>query len=142
MALVNSIGDFQFLTMRGEVFAPRQMLEMDQRAGVEGTEFTLLAAKGTPFQVFTQVDAPSFAHAQDESVAYLEAIEDGTLSLTKDGVDFSGYGFEVKVLNVTPVNIRAIRSAVGGINPPSLAWLEAVWDLIAVAIVGDEPEEP
>jgi len=139
MALENKLDVFAFLTLRGEVVFPRQMIELDQRNGVDGTEATLLGTKGSPFQLMSQVDQASFSYASFEAKQYHDLIEDGAVDLIKDGIDYSIYGLKFQVLNVTIVKCQRITTAVGGINPPSLAWLEAVWELIAIV---DEPEPP
>lgn len=134
MPLENSIGDWLFVAMQGEVVPPREMLEMDQRNGVDGTEFTLIGKKGEPFQLFTQVDAENYdAAVTNFQFGYLPLIEAEPQTLIHNGVNHDGNGFKVKVLGVTCVKMKAITSAVGGLYPPSNAWLEAVWDLIAVA---------
>lgn len=134
MPAENSLGDFQFLAILGHPMALRQHLELDQRNGVAGTEFTKLALKGDPFQILTQVDMPTFDdclimyHLQ-----YAAAVDDDPLPLVYHDVTLSTFGYDFKVLNVTPARIQRISSAKGGLYPPSLGWLECVWDLIAVS---------
>lgn len=125
----NSIGEFLFLEIRGEVIPTREQLEMDQRNGINGTEFTLTGTKGEPFQLLTRVDAPSYPDALQFAQDYGSLIELGAQDLILHDVLFTQ---QVKVLKVTPVRIHAIRSGIGGIFYPSLGWIEAVWDLIAV----------
>ncbi len=110
------------------------MLEIDQRGGVDGTQFTLLGKKGEPFQLLSQVDLVSYPAAISEAQQYLDTIAGDTVPMVKDGIDYDALGMQFKVLNVTIVKIKAIVTCVGGINPPSRAWLECVWELMAVEI--------
>ena len=130
----NTIGNFQFVAIRGEVLPPRAILEIDQRGGVDGTETTHLGTKGVPFQLFTQADATDYNSALIEAKEYLDLIEDEAQDLVVNDIDFTGIGFKIKVLNVTPTLIKRISSATGGVHPPSQGWIEAVWDCIAVEV--------
>lgn len=140
MPLENSLDIFPFVAMRGDVVFPRQMVELDQRNGVDGTEATLLGTKGTPFQLLSQVDLIGYPEAISEFQQYLDTIGKGGVELIKDDIDYTSLGVKFQVLNVTQVKCHAITTAVGGINPPSRAWLEAVWELIAISEPIPEPE--
>lgn len=137
----NSIGPYNFVTLLGQVLPLRETLEMDQRGGVDGTEFTKLGEKGQPFQIVSQVDSESYDNAWQTLHGYRSLISDPPKELVVHNTPFSTFGYNVKVLAVNPLpnSPRAIRSVTGGLFPPSRAWLECVWDLIAVK--NEEPAE-
>jgi hypothetical protein len=135
MALLdNSIGAHRFIAIYGVPEPPREVLELDERGGTDGTEITKLGIKGRPFQLVTHVDAVSYNFARSTFDQYRLLIADPPVDLIVGGVNSSAANppYKVKVLNVTPIRIDRIAGAVGGLNAPSAGWLECAWDLIAI----------
>lgn len=132
----NKIGNFEFIALEGELVPPRQRLVTDDRPGVTGTEFTLLARKGTPFQLISQVDAEDYDDARELYLQYRDLIEDVPQEVVKAGLSCEVEdNYLCKVMDVTPLDIRTIRGAVGNlISEDAEGFLVCRWDLIAVPI--------
>lgn len=133
----NSIGTFQFIALIGEPIAPTQRVMLDDRPGVTGTEVTLLARKGRPFQLISQVDAVDYDDANDLYLSYRETIEQDALELTKGGIStLASDNYNVKVIDVVPLRILPIRGAVGNkiASTGNQGFCECQWTLIAVPL--------
>lgn len=129
--LRNSIGEFKFISLEGEVDAPAQSVMVDSRAGVDGLEFTFLGKKSQPFSLVSLVDADSITDANLLVLDYKQLIAEDVVDITKNGVSLMTY--RAKVLGVTPLDIRACAVAVGNkISNQARALLQCRWDLIAV----------
>lgn len=136
MALgTNSIGDFTFIALLGGREPPREQLEIEARPSVDGLTIIRTGSRGTPFRLRSQVDAASYNGAWTTFRQYLALIKSDPVVLTQGGIVSTAEGFKVQVLNVHPVKIGPIKSASGGLNTPSLGWLECDWDLVAVVQV-------
>ena len=136
MALTHRIGGFWFLTLLGQVAPPSMRVEPVVRPGIDGAAYWMLGRLGEPFILRSQVDAVNLAYAQDAFDQYVLLKEEGPVLLVKDGLDFTTATnpWIAKVLEVRLVACRAVAACVGGFNPPSLAFVEADWQLQAVEI--------
>lgn len=128
----NSIGSFEFIALQGSLAAPREMVAVDQRPGVNGTELTKLGKKGEPFQMVSQVDAPNYDAARALYLQYLDLVGANPVDLVQGGKGIAGEAYSVAVLGVEIGRISPISRSVGGLNSPSNAFLECLWTLIAV----------
>jgi hypothetical protein len=131
----NKIGDFEFIALRGEPVIPKQAVAIMDRPGIDGSEKILLGKKGVPFALVSQVDQASYQAAKETLLEYQDLIAEDSVALVQAGVDSEQLGYRVQVLNVNeaPGGCRPIRGAVGNaLNQPSEAFLEAIWELIAV----------
>jgi hypothetical protein len=130
--LRNSIGDFNVISLQGEIDDKGEAISIDSRPGVDGMEFTLLGLKAQPFSMISLVDCDDLTAANIEMIGYKELIELNTVNVFKNGVPIMG-GFLIKVLNVTCLRRDKIVTAVGNkISNQAGALLECRWDLIAV----------
>lgn len=142
MALLSSIGDFLFLDLHGAVELLQEKTELLTRPGVDGTGLVQQGYRGTPFTVRSRVDQANLAEANDAVVGYLSYVGQGAFPLVQYACNFTAaYGVGFLVLAVKPVVLRSNLFLMGGLNPPSLAWLEADWTLCCVDLAaggGDE----
>lgn len=132
MALINSIGGEQFLTLEGQTERFRRQIEVIQRRGIDGVSIWNMGIRGTPFTLRSKVDAPNKNLARSKYVGYTAMIGNGVYDLFWSSLFMATEGIQVAVLDVRPVDIRRILTSSGGINPPSLGWCECDWDLIAI----------
>ena len=130
------IGRFDFLTIEGEPVLPREMLELDQRPGVDGTEITRVGFKGTPFSLVTQRDYKSLTKAWATIDEYTALTDEDPQELIKADVSSVLQRYKVQVLDVIPLRVTGIAKPTGGLEnhaangKPAYAWVR--WDLIAV----------
>lgn len=129
----NAIGNFTFIALLGNPVPPKGQPQVIARPGVDGVGIWRSGKRGEPFKMVSQVDAPSMRVARNAMAAYVASIEQNPVALIQDDYDYSSEGWKVVVLDVVQRQCHAIISAVGGINPPSLAYLEAEWALVAVS---------
>lgn len=135
--LLNKIGTHQFLFLRGPWVPPAMEVRVDRRPGIDSIEITRLGTRGRPFQWISAVDTGAPAEAVDLLFAYRELIGQNPVSVVKDNATSDSAGFKCAVLAVEERRIIALGASIGGLNPPSRGWIEAVWTMIAIA----NPEE-
>lgn len=132
--LDNKIGIHQFISLSGQIIAPAQQKTIDDRYGVDGSEFQLQGKKGRPFTLVSQVDCESYSDAHATLNAYRQLIEDDAVELVQGGVSSSEYGYKVNVLNVEG-QPQPLSGAVGrSFSSAKQGFLTARWDLVAVPI--------
>jgi hypothetical protein len=136
---IYKIGFHNFLTIQGEPILPREMLEIDQRHGVPGTEFTQLADKGVPFFLVTQRDYLSINHAKTVIRGYRTLITSNPVEIIINDHSSIVDGYKVQVLAVEAMSTIKIKTPVGGLEVhvggvvhPAFAWVR--WDLISVSV--------
>jgi len=130
-----SIGDFDFIALDGYWRPPAEVVTFDQRGGVDGTELTAHGQKGQPFQLTSHVDQTTYAVALGTINDYQALINQDPVPLVIGGRNSGSVGsngFKAAVLDVRCRACLAISGAMGGLNPPSLAWLVCSWTLIAI----------
>ncbi len=133
MALLeNRIGAFYFLGLSGERQPAKMVLSLDERPGVEGTEITREGLKGRPFRLRSWVDAVDYDTARLMYDFYRDLIADDPQELVQGGISSTLEGFLVQVLDVSVVFCGAGNAGTNGLNPPSNAYIECDWDLIAI----------
>jgi len=133
--LDNKIGEKNFIALLGNVIPPTEMVEIDQRPAVDGTEVTRTGSKGKPFQMLSRVDTRNYADCHYLVDEYKTLIGDEPVDLVQGGVSMASRGFKVVVLNVEMFRALAISAAVGAnlqLSQPR-GLLECRWDLIAIA---------
>lgn len=128
----NRIGDHQFLVLSGDRAPPKQILSLDERPGVDGTEITQEGLKGHPFTMRSEVDQENLDTASTTYLEYVDLIEADPVELIQDDQSSVAEGFRVQVLDVRRVLAKKIVPGPGGLNAPSLAYLICDWDLIAI----------
>lgn len=141
MALTeNKIDDQDFIALSGTIIAPVQAKMVDDRPGVDGSEFLLAGRKGKPFTLISQVDCESYEDAKAKLEIYQAMIEGDAVNVVQGGVDTESRNFRCVILDVQEVECRTIRGAVGfkldALNQ-SQGFLIARWELVGVPI----PEE-
>lgn len=139
MAGENKIGNERFLSLQGQPGLLKTNIERLQRPGVNGTGFWDVGKHGQPFGLRSQCDYASFAEAIEAARRYATLIDEKPVTVLYGGVDLGGGEVVYQVLSVQIAGVTALGSASdGGLNPPSLGWLEAEWTLEPVP--APEPE--
>ena len=131
--MVNSIAYCRFLSLQGDPQALTEQPIVLARPGVPGVAIWLTSARGRRFTLRSGVDAEDLGDARAMLANYQELIGTDPVALVWRDVPMTREGFSVCVLDVRPVRVMPMLRCVGGTHPPSRAWLEADWDLIAVA---------
>lgn len=127
---INRIAGFTFIAINGEPDESAQSISIDSWPGVDGMDFTDEGRKAVPFGLITVVDCNDLQDADITSRAYKDLIEQGSVTITKDGEILTD---RFKVLSVTKLNRQAISTAVGNKQSELAgALLECRWELIAV----------
>lgn len=109
----------------------RQIL-VQTRGGVDGNAFWRTGRRARQFTLRSRVDLPTFAHGFLLYGMYAQLIGEDPVPLVYSGSDLSEFGILVEVVDVRMAEHFGTVSGTGGINPPSLAFLECDWDLVAV----------
>jgi hypothetical protein len=118
-----------FVTVTGIPDGIRNQYEVIAQKGRDGSYAWLTGARGTPFEITTGVDAASLGAAMTAMAGYRALVSTPVIyRLYHHGAFFS----RVLLLDVRPVTQIPLANATGGLNPPSLAWLEATWQMLAI----------
>lgn len=129
MGVLNQIGSFSFIELAGNPEKVKTQVGVMVRAGVDGVTLIDDAARGTPFMLRSKIDVRSMDDGRSLYSSYCGLIGANPVAITWQGVDLSNY---FAVLGVTQAVLKAIVTGTGGLRPPSLAWLECDWQLIAI----------
>lgn len=129
--MANRIGNFEFVALHGSPLPPTEQPELVARAGVDGVGGWRTGVRGTPFRMLSQVDMPTYEIAGQVSINYTVLIGQDPVSLVQDDVEFP---YQVVVLSVVERSRRGMVISTGGLYPPSAAWLESEWTLMAVDV--------
>lgn len=133
MALpVYSIGTHRFVEIVGDPDVLKEQIEIIQRPGVDGTLLRKMGKQGVPFQFLSRVDCQDLADGRDRLQAYAELIGGPAVAMVWSDRNLNIESAMVSVLDVQPRLLKKIGPASGGLNPPSDAWLEAIWTLILI----------
>lgn len=132
--MVNQIGPFRFLFLRGSPVPPMPRPRLIQRAGVDGTGIWKTGTRGKLFTLRAEVDAPFMSTAREFFVAVVTLIEQAPVVLIQGDYDYNDReSWKVVLIGVREVKRHAVGAAQGGLYPPSLAWLELDIDMVAIA---------
>ena len=142
MALpVYSLGVFDFVTFRnvnswsGAPSLPSQQVQIVQRFNVPGTGFIRGGRSGTPFLMHSFVDLASDVDAAALIANYHLAKGSDPLAIIWRDIDYFGlYGVKFVVVDLPFVGSKRFLGGTGGLNPPSLSSVEALWALVAVEV--------
>lgn len=138
MALTdNSIGIFNFISLHGEWKPPAEQVLIDQRPGVDGTTITRTGRRGVPFRMVSFVDLAAFSDVPTKLSRYQELITGDPQQIIWAGQDgiAQPVPFQVQVLAVDMIRGGPMHGAFGNaLNPPSLAYIECIWTLVAIEI--------
>lgn len=129
----NKIGDHDFITLRGNVNAPAEQLEIDQRIGVDGTEITQTGKRAQPSTLTSFRDVLTLASGRNLYREYLDLIQENPVEVIKDGEASLDGQWKAQVTGVRLLSLTAITTSVGGINVTPEAVLVCEWTLIAIA---------
>lgn len=132
MALpVFKLGAFDFLSIDGVPPVRQTEGQLVVRPGVDGVACWLTGQRGQPFTVRTRVDCQSRADALAKRYAYAQLSFAGKQKLIwSDYAVETEDGAQVLVLAVRMIQLGALLASSGGLNPPSLGYLDCEWDLI------------
>jgi len=135
VALWNQIGAFKFLDLVGGIVLPQSMAELLERPGVDGLGLKFTGTRGRPFTLHSRVDAEDLADAHQAGRNYQQLVNNGFIySIAHQGIDYTNFGVEFAVLEVSNIRVSGRLLLMGGLFPPSLAWIEADWSLVAVGV--------
>ncbi len=131
--MAESIGDFTFVCLKGQPGVVQQEIELITRPGVDGTGLLRTGRRGQPFDLETGVDTQTLEAGrtlfnQYKALSGTDPVKMvwGAINLeTAESVLFG-------VLRVDLISLRPIAASVGGLNPPSGAWLQCRWNLIPI----------
>ena len=133
MSTVCLIGPFEFITLDGQPPAPQGSVAVVSKPGIDGILALYTGFRGQQFTLRSKVDAADKAAARQLYQSYRTLIGQGPQLLEWSGIEmFAAETFRVLVLDVKPVDIRTLAAASGGLNSPSLGWVECDWLLIGV----------
>jgi hypothetical protein len=132
--LLQQIGEFEFLDLVGFPEQVKRQISAIPRAGVDGHTIIDEGSRGKPFTLTSRVDQQDLAQARATYAEYCTLIGDDPVELVWQNIDLSVENFLVVVLDVVPRAMHALAwGSAGGLHPPSLAWLECDWQLLALA---------
>lgn len=130
-----SIGEHEFCTLDGPVSRRQERVRTVSRPGVPDHALWLENLAAEPFDLVSQVDCTSRADAETKFRQYVLLTGADPVKLVKGDVDFEATeGVQHAVLRVEQIEARQILTCVGGLNPPSEAWLVARWTLLAIPV--------
>lgn len=130
MAGVFKIGPHTFLSIDGVPPVRQEQGQLVVRPGVPGVAFVLTGKRGVPFTVRTRVDYASKAVALAKRAEYAELAFAGKQQLIwSDHPLLTEDGAQVMVLEVRTIACGELLVSSGGLNSPSLGYLECEWDL-------------
>lgn len=131
---LNKIGDLTFLTLSGAIDPPGQELELIARPGVNGVAAWLTGTRGQPFQLIAALDCGTLADAEAAVVTAKALIGADPVNIIKASHDYSTQQLVFLVINVRAINgtPHLLGGCTGGLNPPSGAWLELAFELLAI----------
>ena len=131
---LNAISHFRFIRLLGVPDINDPEIEVIQRPGVTGTMFRNLGSHGRPQQVISSVDVGSMLQGRNAIHQYKTLKGAGVVPIIVADIDMSVHGVLYSILDVRPITLRSIATVVGGINSPSLAWLECAWTVLPVGV--------
>ncbi|HEY1067230.1 MAG TPA: hypothetical protein VGE52_14010 [Pirellulales bacterium] len=122
------------MTLEGIVGAPAEQPEVMARSGVRGNGIWLTGVRAKPFQLRSGVDLETLDIGRSLWSQYRSLISADPVEIVWAGVQISlDENLVFKVLDVQIADhFRLPPTAVGGIRPPSLAWLDCVWTLLPI----------
>lgn len=129
------IGDHEFLSLSFPSPVKERPLAMD-RPGVTGSAIWLTGERGKPFTVRSTCDAYHLNHAIELFLEYRTLIGQDPVDLIWNDYHVTDENTKVAVLDVRRVPDRIFRmaGATQGLNPPSLGWIEADWELLLLPV--------
>lgn len=124
--LTNSIGAYQFASIRGAIFKPQEQLEILTRPGVNGNGLRRLGRRGKPFELVTVAFYADLTAAKTALEDYQTLPGSVALTLTRSGVDHGDYN----VLEVQEVDTFAVTTPCGNADPTATACMILKWTLL------------
>ncbi len=138
--LQQAIGQFAFLDLMGNPEPVKRQIGALARAGVNGHTIIDDGERGRPFQLVSRVDQADLAQGRATFRQYCTLLGADPVDLVWQDLDLVTESYQVLVLDVAQRALHALAwGSVGGLHPPSLAWLECEWTLLAIAIPQPQP---
>ena len=132
--MADYLGSIPVLAFRGNPERLKEMAQCLSRPGVEGVAVWRTAKRGLPFQLRSESDARSLSHATALYRWYCAQIAQDPQPLVWKALDLSRDRIGVVVLDVRMAVCTRQLLGVGGLFPPSQAWLECDWSMVAVPL--------
>jgi hypothetical protein len=124
---VTSIGNHAFVNISARPAGPQEGVQLESQAGVNGVTAWLVGNVGRVSNITSFRDCVSLADALNQMSAYELTPALGPLAIYY-GTTLMPFG--VKVLSVTPVELKQIVHGTGGVLGQSKAILRARWSLL------------
>lgn len=131
---LNQLGDWRFLFFEGNPLHYLQQLELVQRPGVNDVQVWKTGWRGRPFSLTAKVDRPSYGQAFYDSAQLVKLTDQPPQVLIYNDQNLASYNLLFQCVDAQIAELRAIRTAVGGLYPPSQAWLVMNFQLLPVLI--------
>ena len=125
------IGNFAFIALDGQPDIPKPSVEVVARPGVNGLGFFQTGTRGEPFVLRSFTDASDFQFARFLASSYTQLI--GTIQpMIWSGLNMAADNIFVMILNVRPIEVRAVAGGMGVTvtNPGAICICE--WLMVAV----------
>lgn len=138
----NILGSFSFVDLvslagpNGAPALPREVNEIIQRAGVNGTGVRRMGIKADPFQMASIRDSLSVSDGIETTKNYVQLTKDPAQSMVWRGFDYESIGLRFIVLDVGELDVQPVRNKVGGLEgtDAEAAIIRAIWTLQPVEI--------
>jgi len=135
----NQIDAFAFISLDGNPQALKKQLTPLARAGVDGTTLLDEGSRGRAFTLRSKVDQANVTTGWRTLQEYKDLIGTDPVDLIWNDAELSEDTVQVAVLDVTLARLVALAGGTGGLNPPSLAWLECDWTLLPIDVSTPAP---
>jgi hypothetical protein len=129
----NKIGDFDFISLNGNVNAPAEQLVIDQRIGIDGTEITQTGKRALPSILRSHRDVEDLAAGRRLYREYLDSIQDNPVEVIKDGESSLDGAWKGQAIEVQLIYLGGMSGSVGGLEDNPAAFLICEWTIIAIA---------
>lgn len=125
------IGQFAFIALDGQPDIPKPSVSVVARPGVDGLGFFQTGTRGQPFVLRSFTDASDFGFARALASQYTTLI--GTIQpCVWSGLPMAADGVYVMVIDVRPVEVRAVAGGYGVTVETPGAICVCEWLLVAV----------
>ena len=126
--MANTIGQFGFIRIDGQLQIPRRTHTLEARAGVDGTSVWHTGLRADPERLITVVDMPNEILAYQTYLNYL-TLQQSIVAIERNGIVWPNVDY--LILDVVKQQIRNHIAAVGGFYS-GVSLLICAWDVLAI----------
>jgi hypothetical protein len=127
------IDRFAFISLSAPPEYPAAQVEIESRAGQDGSALWHLGVRGMPFQMESIVEAPTVSHAAVLLRLYRQLIAGDPVDMVWGGFEVEGVTYSVLAVEPAQRGIQAVLFGKGGVSGPasvSLGVCRCVWTLL------------